>query len=37
MFIENFGCDLRFSARQLLAIIAVVSLSLGIGANTAIG
>ena len=41
MFIENFGRDLRFGTRQLrrnpsLAIIAVVSLSLGIGANTAI-
>jgi predicted permease len=41
MFIENFRRDLRFGARQLrrnpsLAIIAVVSLSLGIGANTAI-
>jgi predicted permease len=41
MFVENIGRDLRFGARHLrrsplLAIIAVASLSLGIGANTAI-
>jgi predicted permease len=41
LFVENLGRDLRFGARQLrrspsLAIIAIVSLSLGIGANTAI-
>jgi hypothetical protein len=39
LFVANVGRDLHFGARQLRrspSIIAIVSLALGIGANTAI-